>query len=197
MSFYTMNLTDIQPPLRFIKEVEHIWSALAQLPRTGWVEWEIPNPETVAEHILATRVLATQWREKTTLSDEDFSDLLALIEVHDWPKAVAGDVVILGDEENVSTLRHTRDEAELKALENLCVNINSREKILILFKRYAAQADRVAILAKEFGLYQTVLTAQFYEEKYNRPGLLKEFITYTEPYITIPFLKQEFEKFRM
>ncbi len=189
-----MDLKTIEPPLRFVEGTEFIWSALSKLPRTGWVQWGIPNPESVAEHILAVRSLAVTWREHLTLSNQEFAELLAIIEVHDWPEVIVGDLVIMGDETNVVELRRSKREREMAAMIELCSGKSFGPEALTLFERYELGSDQAAIYAKQLDKLQAVLLAAEYEERHQKPGLLTEFITYTESYIDIPFLRQELER---
>ncbi len=189
-----MDLKSIQPPLRFPIGTESIWVALSSLPRTGWVQWGIPNPESVAEHILAVRSLAVAWREHITLSDQEFADLLAIIEVHDWSEVIVGDLVIMGDETNVVELRSSKREREMAAMIKRCSGKSFGPEALALFKRYEFGSDQAAIYAKQLDKLQAVLLAAEYEKSYHMPGLLQEFVTYTDSYIDIPFLRQELER---
>lgn len=191
-----MNLNAIQPPLRFSEGAEHIWDGLAKLPRTGWVQWGIPDPETVAEHIIAIRELAVKWRNKIELSEIEFADLLAIIEVHDWPEVIVGDLVIIGDEHNVIALRNDKRQKEKEAMIQLCQNIPRGKEALQLYERYEANADIVAQYAKQLDKLQAVVLAKEYEEKYTKPGLLAEFIAYTERYVDLPNLKIELERLK-
>jgi putative hydrolase of HD superfamily len=183
-----MNLNEIKPPLRFTEGTEHIWEKLAAIPRTGWVQWEIPEPETVAEHIFSVRQLAVSWQQDLELSDADLVDVLALIEVHDWSKIGAGDRVVLGDEVDAEERYRRKKEAELMSIQKLCENIPQGSEVMRLYKRFVSQADRNAVVAKEVGLFQALLLAKEYEAKYQRKGLLAEFIHYTKDFLSISFL---------
>ena len=187
----------IQPSLRFTEGTEYIWDKLAQIQRTGWVQWEIPEPENVVQHILAIRKLAMKWRENILLTDEEFDDLLAIIEVHDWPEVIVGDLVIMGDERNFITLKNEKREKEKSAMEILCKDVLRGEEALLLYKRYEANVDDVARYAKQLDKAQAVLLAKEYGEKYERAGLLEEFLNYSEKYIDIPFLVREMDKIRV
>ncbi len=191
-----MNLNAIQPPLRFTEGTEHIWDGLAKLPRTGWVQWDIPNPENVTEHILTIRELAVKWRDKIELSETEFADLLAIIEVHDWPEVIVGDLVIIGDEHNVIALRNDKRQKEKEAMIKLCQGILRGEEALKLYERYEANADIVAQYAKQLDKLQAVILAKEYEEKYAKPGLLAEFVIYSERYVDLPNLKIELERLK-
>lgn len=191
-----MNLSNIQPPLRFIEGVNHIWEGLAEIPRTGWVQWEIPEPENVAEHILAIRSLAVKWRTEILLSETDFSDLLAIIEVHDWPEVTVGDLVIMGDEHNTIELRRNKWAHERQAMEHLCATLPQGKDVLALYTRYETGSDEVSRYAKELDKLQAVLLAEEYHKRYSRPGIVAEFVAYSAEYITIPFLLDVLEGVR-
>lgn len=191
-----MDLRSVQPPLRFLEGTEHIWEKLATIQRTGWVQWEIPNPENVAEHILAIRELAVRWRDKIELNDTDFENLLAIIEVHDWPEAIVGDMVVMGDERNVIALRNDKRAKERAAMEELCRDQDFGVEALTLYERYEQNADLPASYAKQLDKLQAVLLAERYEKQYGRLGLLKEFVTYSEHYVDIPTLVVELDAVR-
>lgn len=189
-----MNLNSVQPPLRFTVGTEHIWERLEQIPRTGWVQWEIPDPENVAEHILAIRNLAMEWRDLLGLSESEFADLLAIIEVHDWPEIVTGDIVVMGDEHNAIELRNDKRERERRAMEELCQTLPEGQTVLALYRRYEAGEDRVAQYAKELDKLQAVLLACQYHKQYNRPGLVKEFYEYSSVRVMTPVLREKLDE---
>lgn len=181
------------PPLKFT-EATSIITTLKQLPRTGWLQWKIPQPETVYDHILAVRELAVQYQTGLELSDCELDELLDMLEIHDWPEALVGDGVILGDEENVDELRMSKQQREMMAMQEICADLSKGQYIMALYERYATGADKIARLAKEIEKFQAVLVAQKYEERYQKSGLLAEFVFYTKDLIYHPFLKTEFHK---
>lgn len=183
------------PQLRFQEGTEQIWQKLRNIPRTGWVMWEIPNPENVAEHILSIRELAFGWKSELSLSEEDFLDLLNIIEVHDWPEVVTGDIVIMGDEVNAEDLQKTKKISEREAMVKICANIPEGDVALAYYIRYEEALDYPACLAKQLDKLQAVSVAAAYEKKYNRPGLLAEFVTYSKARIDIPFLKNKLDEY--
>jgi putative hydrolases of HD superfamily len=183
-----MNISDVRPPLRFVAGTDAIWAKLDELPRTGWVQWGIPEPETVAEHVMATRNLAVEWKAELGLSATELAEVLAIIEVHDWPKVHAGDQVILGDELDVDELKKQKRLVEEAAMSQLCAGLENGEEIMTLYKVYERQVDGLARLAKELGMFQALYIARTYESSHHKLGLLAEFIHYTEPYLSHPFL---------
>lgn len=181
-------------PLKYASQFEHIIRMLELLPRTGWVQWKIENPENVWEHIVAVRELAIEYKPELGLSDEEFVDLLTMIEIHDWPEALVGDGVILGDEENVDELRSTKKARELAAMKTICANHPQGEEIFALYERYSTGSDRVARLVKQLEKLQAVIKAAEYEKTLGKKGLTDEFVHYTRDLISDSFLTKEFEK---
>lgn len=65
--------------------------ALDRLPRTGWIQHGVPDPESIAGHVLGTAYLALHLapREEPPL---DLGRVLTLALVHDAPEALTGDL---------------------------------------------------------------------------------------------------------
>ena len=184
-------------PLHFASNFSEVVLALEVLPRTGWVQWGIHNPETVWEHILATRELAIAYRDKLGLNETEFVELLDMIEIHDWPESMVGDGVILGDEPNVETMRSNKKKKEMEAMEKICANRSAGAEIHALYVRYANGSDRVARLVKQIEKLQAVIKAAEYEHLQNKEGLTSEFVHYTRDLIQDSFLTNEFKKIAM
>lgn len=64
--------------------------ALKDLPRSGWVQRDVPDPESVADHSLALAALAALEARRRGL-DPGRAALLAVF--HDLPESIAGDRV--------------------------------------------------------------------------------------------------------
>lgn len=188
-----MNPKAVQPPLRFIEGTEYIWSALEAIPRTGWVQWNIPNPENVAEHILAIRKLAVSFKSDLNLTEDELDDLLAIIEVHDWPEIITGDIVVMGNEVDASELSHSKKQQERFAMEDICRNILRGDEVLALYTRYEKGEDKVSKYAKELDKLQAVILAAQYHKQYDRPGIVEEFYEYSKKRITTPNLIERLE----
>ena len=61
---------------------------LKTLPRQGWVDRGVPNPESVAEHTYRAAMMGWVLAERAGL---DSARLIKLILVHDLPEVLAGD----------------------------------------------------------------------------------------------------------
>jgi len=59
-----------------------------------------------------------------------------------------------------------------------------------LFTEYEDQVSPVAILAEDFSRVQAVKLASAYEVRYQKSGLLKEFLRYTIPFVQTGFLQK-------
>lgn len=183
---------ETQYPLRFPEATEVI-EKLKHLPRTGWLQWNISltDAETVFEHTQASRKMAVTYKDALGLSNDELTELLDMIEIHDWPEALVGDGVILGDEEDVEKLRAHKTARELEAMTTICDPLPDGAYILSLYVRYAEGTDKLAKLTKQIEKLQAVFKAVEYENKYKKVGLTKEFIHYTKDLIHDSFLKTE------
>ncbi len=186
-----------QYPLSYAPLFPQVVQKLELLPRTGWVQWKIKDPENVWEHILAVRDLAIRYRTQFNLSDDEFQDMLNMIEIHDWPEALVGDGAILGDEENVETLRAIKTKMELEAMEVLCSGHPRGAEVFALYQRYSGQTDIVAQLVKQLEKLQAVFKAAEYEQLQAKKGLTTEFIYYTRDLIKDVFLQSEFNNIKV
>lgn len=175
-------------PLRFTVGTEHIWKALSELPRTGWVMRGVPEPESVKEHTESLIRLAREIAPELLLTEVELEELLAILEVHDWPEVLAGDTVILGSEPDADELRKKKKQAESAAMRELAGSLPNGERILALYERYDSGADKVASLAKQLDKLQAVMLAREYEDAYGIEGVTAEFIEYSKRYITEPVL---------
>lgn len=182
-------------PLHFIGPGTNVViEKLKVLPRTGWLQWDIDSPETVYEHIRLVRMMAVSYKESLGLSSDELQELLNMIEIHDWPEALVGDGVILGDEIDVKDLRAHKTARELEAMKIICDSLEDGELILALYERYTKGGDKIAKLTKQIEKLQAVFKAVEYENLYKKRGLTKEFLHYTKNLIHDPFLQSELKK---
>lgn len=178
--------------LSFANLVPGVWEGLTKLPRTGWVQRGVENPETVAEHTLSLRRLGKTLGE---FSDTERKELLDMLEVHDWPEAVQGDEVILnnGDTETYALLMSTKFEKEQHALRSICEKLgDDGNTIFNLWLRFETSDDTVATFARQLDKYQAVEQALIYEKEQRIP-LFREFFGYSREHIVHPVLVAQLE----
>jgi putative hydrolase of HD superfamily len=65
--------------------------ALESLPRTGWIQRGVTQPESIADHILGTCYVALALGPRLDAAI-DVERVLALVLVHDAPEALLGDL---------------------------------------------------------------------------------------------------------
>jgi 5'-deoxynucleotidase YfbR-like HD superfamily hydrolase len=173
-------------PLRFNTFVPEVWNKLGEIPRTGWVNRKVTNPETVREHTCALRVISYS---VPGFSEEDHSVMLDMLEVHDYPEAVLGDeVIVTNDQAEKARRKELKFEKEKKAMIALCSPIgNIGNKIFSLWFRFETADDPVSQCARDLDKYQAIRQALFYETTQGI-ACFKEFLDYSRPEIKHPFL---------
>lgn len=179
--------------LSFAPFAPEVWSELARLPRTGWVQLGVENPETVAEHTLALKQLGKVLGE---FSEAERKELIDMLEIHDWPEAVHGDEVILnhGDHDTYTSLIDLKFEREQNAIKSICEKMGDVGEIVFnLWLRFETSDDAVATFGRQLDKYQAVEKALEYE-KNQGIKLFKEFFDYSKQDITHPILVERLEK---
>lgn len=180
------NESEQDVPLSFASASPETWAALGALPRTGWVNRGIENPETVQEHTIALMRLAASI---DGLTDQERDGLVAMLEVHDWPEAKLGDEVILTeDDAERARLKASKSEREVVALELICANLGSvGQTILELWHRFESSQDPAAVFARQLDKYQAVERALEYERTQGKP-IFKDFCDYSKKFISHPII---------
>lgn len=189
-----MEATEKLPDKRVLKwegDASHVYTALQQLKRTGWVERGVQNPESVKEHIEALISLAEILSPQLTAEETD--GLLDMLEVHDWPEAIHGDEVILerspGDQQERIELKFANEK---HALERICKDLPNGETVMALWLRFETSDDPAAVFARQLDKYQAIEKALEYEETQDIP-LFEEFLTYSIDFIYHPLLLERIE----
>jgi putative hydrolases of HD superfamily len=185
--------------LRYALLAPAVWNALEHEVRKGWVECGIENPETVAEHTIDLLRLGEEIATEAGLSEMDRADLLAMLEVHDWPEAIEGDQITKHgvDYAEEADERAEKFERERSAMETICVPLGEEGKsIMALWLRFEKGDDGVAALARELDKYQAIEKAYKYERSGQGPTRLgEEFIRYSPP-MTHPSLISRVQRLR-
>lgn len=181
--------------LQYEPLVPKVYLSLQALKRTGWVESGVQNPESVKEHTEALLALALELTPR--LSQAETEGLAQMLEVHDWPEATCGDVVILeSDPENRTPALAAKYENEERAMVAICKDLPNGDEILAAWRRFEKSNDPAASLARQLDKYQAVEKALEYEETQG-VALFTEFLEYSLPYITHPILRERIEVMRL
>lgn len=178
--------------LKFAGLAPDVWQKLGNIPRSGWVNRKVENPETVQEHTISLRNLAVTLSDLLVeFSDEDKNDLLDMLEVHDWPEAIVGDEVILtNDAEEKKRLKEDKFKREHDAMVNITERLGEDgSKILSLWLRFESSQDTVSAFARQLDKYQAIEKAYEFERSQGI-NLFREFRDYSIKDITHPVLVQ-------
>ena len=183
--------------LKFASLAPDVIEELARLPRTGWLRRGIKNPESVQEHIVSLRELAVSlFNSLPELSEQDRQDILDMLEVHDWPEAIAGDQVILEKDKNKDALRKEKFEIERQAMMDISKKLGVKgEEIFRLWLRFEEGQDEPASFAGQLDKYQAIEKAFQYESEGEKVSTL-EFIENAEKDIKHPILVQRLSELR-
>ncbi len=174
------------PNLTYAHLAPEVWAALGKIPRTGWVNRHVKNPESVQEHTIALRELASSFKD---LTEDEKDGLLNMLEIHDWPEVIHGDqAIVTNDEEEKRLLKATKYEKEKEALTTICARLGEDgKKIMDLWLRFENSNDPAASFARQLDKYQAIKKALEYEHAQGI-ALFKEFLDYDRKRITHPIL---------
>lgn len=182
---------------QFVQYAPHIPRRLRLIPRQGWVDRKIEDPETVWDHTvdlleLASEVLPLMPDFQGVRSD----DVLAMLELHDYPESnpKVGDAIELHSDSIQKQERRRR--AQRDAMEQICGAIAQPHgsRMLGIWTRFAYSKDEVAKFARALDKFQPIELAFRYEREGRGPkGLGAEFVRGSPP-IEHPILKARFER---
>lgn len=116
--------------------------ALDRLPRTGWVQRGVPEPESIAGHVLGTAHLALALAPEV-LPPLDLQRVLAMALVHDAPEALTGDLPKAASELLPAGAKQAMESA---AAERLLVPLGPAAAEA--FREFQAQETREARFAR-------------------------------------------------
>ncbi|RMG33743.1 MAG: HD family hydrolase [Methanobacteriota archaeon] len=138
---------------------------LKSIRRTGWVETNIRNPESVADHSFNVAILAL------LLGDEENVDrtkVLKMALVHDLAEAIIGDMVWQRGQFVDVKLKKEKDVLEMQAIEEILNSIDDKvtksrfKEIRDLMQEYIEQNSIESQLVKELDKLEMCIQALAY-----------------------------------
>ena len=142
---------------------------LKEIERSGWVEKELPNPESVADHSFGTAFLVMVLAPRLGL---DQLKCLKLALVHDMAEAETGDVVTQRGSEVVAD-HAQKQKNEALAAQKIFSQLGGPE-YLALFSEYQAQESEEAKFVRQIDKLEMALQAKHYQETFGKD--LSEFL---------------------
>ena len=142
---------------------------MKELPRTGWVESGILEPESVAEHSFRTAVLAMLLAD---LQGLDSGKAVKMALLHDLAEAVTGDLTP-GEKRRRGLAYHAEEEAIDRLLSGLPRDVAASYRALWYELREASSPE--AELVARADKVEMLLQASEYEGKGVDPSRLERF----------------------
>lgn len=158
--------------IKFYREV----GRLKKLPRTGWVNRNIPNPETVAEHMYRSQFIAY---DLAKVLNQDPVLCAHIMMIHDLPEAKAGDIT-----PDCGVSREEKAALELQAARELA-ELSGNSEFLTLFEEYEHGSSVSIRLCRDADQLECLVQALEYAEQYpDKTPLLEDFWLYARNKIT-------------
>jgi putative hydrolase of HD superfamily len=178
---------------RDFSAVQEIIDRLHKIPRTGWVDHGVKNPETVGEHTDAIVELSEKYF--------DIAGLSLMLKIHDWPESDPR----VGDRrtdrlcpKKYRWSKKRKFQAEFKAMRQICFsfkNLILARELFSLWLEFEKNKTERAKIANQLDKFQAIWQAV----KYQKQGWAVdpwEFINNTGKIITNFILKKELENIK-
>jgi 5'-deoxynucleotidase YfbR-like HD superfamily hydrolase len=175
-----------QLPYSTRSKFRQVLQALFALPRSGWKDREVKNPETVGEHTYEMFMIAE------ALWGAYIPNILTIVVLHDAPESKPE----IGDPRTdplcPAEKRWTLDAkrmAEDAAMLEICTDLGEDGTFLFdLFLEYQGQETHRAQLVKQLDKTQMLIMATHYQ-RCGQPVNASEFLTTSEAFVTDRILK--------
>ncbi len=146
-----------------------LFSRLAHIPRTGWTDRGVPQPESVAEHVYGCWLLGHFLLPETAAdATYDKQRVLQMLLLHDLPEAVTGDISRTVKKQDPSYY----DELERRAAQDSLLSGDCTQSDRALWEEWTAQETYNALVAKDIDDLQAIFTYRCLQKQY--PGLLSD-----------------------
>jgi putative hydrolases of HD superfamily len=142
--------------------------ALKRLPRTGWLQRGVADPESIAEHSYAVAMLALLAGDAVEGIDRE--RLLRMALLHDYAEALMGDLPASAKRLIGPRAKH---EGERRAMLELLAGFPAGESYIALWQEYCDGRSREAQLLKALDRIEMLIQALEYERAGSR--LMDEF----------------------
>lgn len=158
--------------------------------RAGWERHQVPNCESVADHMYRMSVLSMLIPTSGELSRDK---CIRLSLVHDIAECIVGDIT---PADNIP--KEEKHKKELGALQDIqkLVPDEFAEELMTLWLEYEGQSTPEAKFVKDLDKFDMVMQAHEYEEAQKAPGSLQEFFNSVEGHIKHPSVLSWFNELK-
>lgn len=171
-----------------ILKFANITGNLKKIKRTGWVREQIKEPESVADHIHRTAVLAMVLGERLGV---DRDRLIKMALVHDLGESVIGDIVFERGHLFDPDIRKIKLEKEKGGMKKVLSYLKHGKEYYDLWLDYEEQSSKEAKVLKQLDRLEMAIQAFEYEVSDNRQ--LDEFLINAEKHVIHEELKKLLE----
>jgi putative hydrolase of HD superfamily len=154
---------------------------LKRVKRTGWVNSQVREPESVADHMYRMTIMSFMIKDPSV--DRDY--LMRMCLVHDLAEAIVGDIV----PHDTRVSKEEKRVMEENALRSICDDLNDPEvgnEIISLWLEYEDGTSPTALAAKSLDKFEMIVQADEYERHQERGSSLNDFFESTKHSITHP-----------
>ncbi|KAJ7708984.1 HD domain-containing protein [Mycena rosella] len=140
----------------------HLIEKLKTQKRTGWVDNNIPNPESISDHMYRMAMLAMCSSDQKL----DISKCVMLCLVHDLAEAHVGDIA---PREGISSAekRRLEEEAMHNIVHDMLHNTPAAQQIEALWKEYEERQTPEAQFVKDLDRFEMASQALEYERDHS------------------------------
>lgn len=153
---------------------------LKKLVRKGWTLRNVPNPESVAEHVYGVSMLALPIARERNL---DVEKVLTIALIHEVCEVITGDIT---PHDNIPVEK--KQQMETDAAAEILKPIDPNGELLELWKDFEYERTPEGKLVKQLDRIEMVMQAADYEKQYDVD--LEEFFRFTGEKITDPELEE-------
>ena len=167
---------DFNNLVRFLEIV----GRLKKVPRAGWVDVGIQNPESVADHIFRTTILCMVYAKMDKLNQ---LKIMKMALIHDLPEAITGDVT----PSRKTVESNKKENAALIQILNLLPE-KQRKEYQKSWNEYKKGETREAKAVKQLEKLELALQSREYEKSKATDQSLKRFTESVKKTIELPKL---------
>ena len=163
----------------------HLLETLKLQRRTGWVNHNIANPESISDHMYRMGIMSLLLPQTTTTTSTSSNDKLTINRdrcmkialVHDLAESIVGDITPF-DEKVDKDEKHRR---EVRAIQYICndiirpVNRHAAEDIQECWNEYEFQSTTEGRYVKDIDKYEMLVQCFEYERVYGNKRDLSQF----------------------
>ncbi|ANB13157.1 hypothetical protein AWJ20_1439 [Sugiyamaella lignohabitans] len=150
----------------------HIIQFLKRTKRTGWVNFDVEGPESIADHMYRMGIICML----TGNEELNSSRCVKIALVHDMAESLVGDITPV---DNVSKEeKHRREYETIVYLRDLLKPYNAKaaQEIYDLWNEYENISSPEARFVKDVDKFELLVQAYEYEQQHNKTKDLSDFV---------------------